>query len=88
MPAQSKSVSIFSKDTLMPMGFVILLLGLITTANTRMTESEFMSTVNAQNISKIDERVDDLEDQYFESLLEISQRLEGIETTLKIEKNK
>ncbi len=80
-----KQVSIFSRETLIPISFVILLLGMIVTANNRMSENAFSTDANAQSIVRIDDRVGDLENRYFDSLLEISQRLESIETTLKID---
>lgn len=76
--------SIISKDTLVPIGFVILLLTLVVTFNSRLTTAELNGQENKRDVEQIEKRIENLESKYFDSLLEISIRLENIETTLNI----
>lgn len=91
MPKMEKILQ-FSKETVMPVGFVILLIGAIVSFNDNITRNDLVSNNNAREIiklqslyEKIDDRQREFEQDYNETLLNIYTSLEAIKGAIGIQ---
>lgn len=92
MPKMEKILQ-FSKETVMPVGFVILLISAIVSFNDNITRNDLVSSNNAQEIiklqalyEKIDDRQREFEQDYNETLLNIYTSLEAIKGAIGAQK--
>ena len=80
MPA--KKNSIISKETLLPVGLVIVILVAVVGFSTGLTEVEAVAGNNKDDITEIKDDLDELEKEYYRAMISISKDISSINEAL------
>ena len=81
MPKDPKT-SMFSKDTLMPVGLVIIIVAFVVGLSTQVSSADEQATDNEKAIVEVVSDLDELQKEYYQSMIKIEGSLSSIETAL------